>query len=255
MKKQEKSYSGISSGEYRKKEKKNYKLKGPLRVLLWILLIITGFAAGVLVLVSTEMFSAADSAKELTGQQQAGSQYAIWFDGTGQAETLQYLDVGQISEPFFPDMDTDETFFFAGDYNGYYFVVSRNDMEWIWNDITGDLDVYEDYFYGDTLEEPEPLRIVGVPVKINQEIKKEAVDRWNYIWDEEFLTVDNFEEYFGSYYLQILPFGAGSISQLTRFAWKCIGAGILLWLLMAVLLWLLFGKNAYESNENSFIFG
>lgn len=57
------------------------------------------------------------------------------------------------------------------------------------------------YTYGETDEKPEKIEVYGVYKKIPSELKNLALDFYNEISNEEIISKDNFENYFGSCYI------------------------------------------------------
>ncbi len=91
------------------------------------------------------------------------------------------------------------------DAQGLYFVFDKDMYAYIVcmdNDRleTEFADIYE-YTFSDAGEAPQEGWLEGYAMEIDGELQNIAIEVFNYLWDEEVVNQDNFEEYFGAYYL------------------------------------------------------
>lgn len=89
------------------------------------------------------------------------------------------------------DSSTSEKYYFVGDEN--YLYIANIDSEKI-----KDLDKI---LNGSEEEEASPVRICGSTESIPSELKKLAISSYNELYEQEFLTNDNFYDYLGGYYI------------------------------------------------------
>lgn len=217
-----------------KKKKRKRRRKSPVQIAFFVVIVIVAMILANGFWLGIDLIGAAGTARDVIGDEQLHNGYGVLFDGSEHSDTLQYLNVISMSEAFYPDTDSLDDFYFAEDAEYGYFVVSMLTTESIWNDILGSRSAYEDYFYGESEEPPAVHQIVGVPLPFDKAIKQEAIDRWRYIWDEDFLTEENFEDYFGTCYLYILPFGAQNISQVLFAGWACVIGNVIFLVIFTV---------------------
>ncbi len=105
--------------------------------------------------------------------------------------------------------------FELSDAQGLYFVFDKDMYAYIVcmdNDRleTEFADIYE-YTFSDEAEAPAEGWLEGYAMEIDEELMAIAIEEFNYLWDEEVVNEENFEEYLGSYYLDstYVPDGDG----------------------------------------------
>ncbi len=135
----------------------------------------------------------------ISGTDSAGGseENITWFDATVPSEDRQKVNVQMISYAF--------AVFELNDTQGLYFVFDENmavyivcmDNERLETEFK---DIYE-FTFSETLEVPEIGTLEGYAVAIEDDLKNLAIEEFNYLWGEDFITAENFEDYIGSYYL------------------------------------------------------
>lgn len=151
------------------------------------------------------------------------------FDVAEYSESRQFVEFEMISYPFasFELNDTQGLYFvFDEDMCTYIVCMNNNRLEEEFAEI------YE-YTFSDTVEAPKVGRVEGYSMEIDEEIRDIAIEEFNYMWGEEIATEQNFEEYFGNYYLDTtyIP-NASEESLFTRIltlAFTTVVGIILLW--------------------------
>ncbi len=121
----------------------------------------------------------------------------VWFDPFEESEVKQYVEFEMISYPF--------ASFELSDAQGLYFVFDEEMCPYIVcmdNDrLETEFKAIYEYTFSDVDTAPVIGEIQGYVMPIDEELKKIAIEEFNYLWDEEIINTGNFEEYFGSYYL------------------------------------------------------
>lgn len=96
-----------------------------------------------------------------------------------------------LTDEFAADFKETYHYYFAFDADWYPFIIKMK------GDIGEEFQPYMDFVYEDGAEMPEPLTVRGVAVPIEEDIQEFAVECLNLLYDEEFVTKENFEDYMG----------------------------------------------------------
>lgn len=122
----------------------------------------------------------------------------VFYDPTSDSTDYAYIDV-QILTDYFAYYEENgsikEKYYFVLDNNSDPFIVRLTD------DQFKDLKVIYDFSYSDSTDAPDPIRIAGIPRTIDDELRDMAIPSFNEIWDDEYVTKDNFESWLGKTYL------------------------------------------------------
>lgn len=122
---------------------------------------------------------------------------AVWFDTHTEYEGKQMVEFDMISYPFasFEYSDTQGLYFvFDTDMCAYIVCLDNNRFETEFSEI------YE-YTFSESREVPTPGVVEGYAMPIDEGLKDIAIEEFNLLWNDEVLTEENFEGYFGAYYL------------------------------------------------------
>ena len=120
-----------------------------------------------------------------------------WFDSYTDYGDKRKMEVEMISYSFanFELSDSQELYFIFDTYTVPYIVCMDNERF-----ETEFADIYE-YTFSDSTEPPRVGMVEGYAMEIDEELKAIAIEEFNYLWDSEILTEENFEDYMGCYYL------------------------------------------------------
>lgn len=148
-----------------------------------------------------------------------------WFDSYTDYGDKRKMEVEMISYSFasFELSDSQELYFIFDTYTVPYIVCMDNERF-----ETEFADIYE-YTFSDSMEPPRIGMVEGYAMEIDEELKAIAIEEFNYLWNSEILTEDNFADYMGYYYLDTTyqPEGEGE-SPITMIIVSilCIGMGV-----------------------------
>lgn len=148
-----------------------------------------------------------------------------WFDSTVLSEEKQKVNVQMISYAF--------ATFGSSDKQGVYFVFDEDMAVYIVCMDNARLetefaDIYE-FTFTETLDAPQIGMLEGYARAIEDDLKELAIEEFNYLWGEDFITEENFENYIGSYYLDTTyqPVEEGKdITAIVVSSICCLGIGI-----------------------------
>ena len=120
-----------------------------------------------------------------------------WFDIYTDYGDKRKMEVEMISYAFanFELSDSQELYFIFDTYTSPYIVCMDNERF-----ATEFADIYE-YTFSDSTEPPRIGMVEGYAMEIDEELKAIAIEEFNYLWNSEILTEENFEDYLGYYYL------------------------------------------------------
>jgi len=120
-----------------------------------------------------------------------------WFDIYTDYGDKRKMEVEMISYAFanFELSDSQELYFIFDTYTSPYIVCMDNERF-----ATEFADIYE-YTFSDSTEPPRIGMVEGYAMEIDEELKAIAIEEFNYLWNSEILTEENFEDYLGCYYL------------------------------------------------------
>lgn len=107
-----------------------------------------------------------------------------------------YIEVQYASEAFaeFDAEAADKLYFMLDEeFNPYIVCISDSEM--------AAYAKHQAYTFGETNEMPEIIRTYGKLMPMDDDLVELAVEGFNWFWGEEVVTEENFEEIFGSYYL------------------------------------------------------
>lgn len=108
------------------------------------------------------------------------------------------LDVEMLTDRIAYSTDEDnitEDYYIAFDSEGYPYIVRLTVNEFL------KLEQINDYTYGEIEEKPHSVVISGITKKIPDELKEIVITGYNELYQEEIVSEENFENYFGSIYL------------------------------------------------------
>lgn len=131
-----------------------------------------------------------------TGQEPV-KEDALWFDPTTDNDRRQMLEFEMMSYPFasFEYSDAQGLYFvFDSEMSAYIVCMDNSRFE---NEFQK---IYE-YTFSESIQIPEAGVVEGYAVPIEADLKAIAIEEFNLLWAEEILNEKNFEEYFGSFYL------------------------------------------------------
>lgn len=114
-----------------------------------------------------------------------------WEDGGESQEAYKCWKIIGLSEEFAADFKETYHYYFAFDTEWYPLIVKMK------GDLGEEFGPYRDVVYKDEATEPEPMMLKGVAAPIEDDIRGFAIECLNVLYDEEFITEDNFEDYMG----------------------------------------------------------
>ncbi len=119
------------------------------------------------------------------------------FDPYSWYEEKQMVEFEMISDPF--------AFFEYSDKQGLYFVFDADMRASIIcmdvNRLESEFSEIYEYTFSDSVQVPKAGVVEGYAIPIEEDLKTIAIEEFNYLWNEEVLTEENFEDYLGVYYL------------------------------------------------------
>lgn len=113
------------------------------------------------------------------------------WEGGNVQDSYKTWQVLGLTDEFASDFKDTYHYHFAFD-TGKYVVIVR-----MKGDLGEEFAPYVDYVYEDEAESPEPLTIRGVAAPIPEDIREFAIESMNLLYDSEFMTQENFEDYLG----------------------------------------------------------
>jgi hypothetical protein len=125
----------------------------------------------------------------------------VFYDPCSGSTDYAYIDVQILTDYFAYYEENDvitEKYYFVLDANSDPFIVRLSD------DQFRSLKEIYDFSYSDSTDAPDPVRITGVPKTIDSELRKMAISSFNEIWDDEYVTNDNFDSWLGVTYLDAM---------------------------------------------------
>lgn len=138
------------------------------------------------------LFFYLDAVEKASRAQQREEWFDPWEDsGSGRQDAFKTWEIIGLTEEFASDFKETYHYYFAFDKEWYPFIVK----------MKGELDEgfgpYMDYVYEEDAAEPEPLMLRGVAAPIEDDIRGFAIECMNILYEEEFMTEENFEDYMG----------------------------------------------------------
>ncbi|MBQ8814392.1 MAG: hypothetical protein IJZ85_07860 [Lachnospiraceae bacterium] len=156
--------------------------KVPVSQTLVVILSVIALVCGLIALVGSAGTNSDELAKLYTPESKEGER--------------AYIEV-QYSSDAFAEFDAEAAdklyFMLDEEYNPYIVCVSDSDI--------AAYAKHQAYTFGETTEIPEVIRTYGTLMPIEDDLVELAVEGFNWFWGENVVTEENFEEIFGSYYL------------------------------------------------------
>ncbi|MCI8984002.1 MAG: hypothetical protein HFG78_16700 [Hungatella sp.] len=157
-----------------------------------------GIGASVFVLTAglifglTGLFFYMDAIGQAAAAQKREETFDPWADSArnGRLSWMTGKIIG-LTEEFAADFKETYHYYFAFDEDWYPFIVKMKGA------LGEEFQPYEDYVYEDGAQMPEPMTLTGVAIPIEEDIREFAIECLNLLYDEEFITEDNFEDYMG----------------------------------------------------------
>lgn len=145
-----------------------------------------------LIFLLTGLFFYMDALGQAAAAQRREEAFDPWAD-SGRNGRLSWK-TGKIiglTEEFAADFKETYHYYFAFDQDWYPFIIKMKGT------LGEEFQPYEDYVYEDGAQEPDPMTVRGVAIPIEEDIREFAIECMNLLYDEEFITEDNFEDYMG----------------------------------------------------------
>ncbi len=122
----------------------------------------------------------------------------VFFDPTQDDTSYAYLDMQLLTECFAyteEDGEIDESFYFVIDSNGNASIARLSDEQFdsFWEIL--------EFTYSTDEDAPAPVRLKGIPRATDPDLLSLAIETFNEIWQEAYVTEDNVDEYLGGMYL------------------------------------------------------
>lgn len=187
---------------------------------------VTGIVASAIVLaLASSMVLAAwffflDAASHAMAAQKKEQWFDPWEESGGIQEAYKCWEIIGLSEEFAADFKETYHYYFAFDTEWYPLIVKMK------GELGEEFGPYMDVVYKDDAAEPEPMLLRGVASPIEDDIREFAIECLNVLYDEEFVTEENFEEYMGVNILDTTakPMGRADFGA----AWGLGGFGIVM---------------------------
>ncbi len=139
----------------------------------------------------------------------------VMFFGTkgnpfGEEESIDIYDATEVDEFVYAPVQymTDYAAYYESMENMKFYIAI--DEEWncavvcIHDDDIEDYEEYIDWLYEESWDNPpEPAYIEGYAQEFDRELKELIIEAFEYDFGEGYVDLDNFEEYFGPYYIQV----------------------------------------------------
>ncbi len=159
---------------------------------------VTGIAASVFVLAVglifalTGLFFYMDAVGQAAAAQKREEAFDPWADSEKNGRiSWKTVEITGLTEEFAADFKETYHYYFAFDQGWRPFIIKMK------GDLGEEFQPYTDYVYEDGAQEPEPMDVRGVAIPIEDDIREFAIECLNLLYDEEFVTDNNFEDYMG----------------------------------------------------------
>ncbi len=167
---------------------KKDKKRAMTGIVVSALLLMVGLIAGL-----TGLFFYLDSvavAAEARGRETA---FDPWEDSSsGIQDSWKTWEIVGLTDEFAADFKETYHYYFAFDPDWYLTIVKMK------GELGEEFQPCLDFVYEDEAEEPEPVRVRGVAVPIEDDIREYAIECLNILYDDEnFMTEEYFEDYMG----------------------------------------------------------
>lgn len=172
----------IAVTDYKKKKKK--AMVGiVISVTILVLTLSTGLAG---------LFFYLDATAEARRAQQKQKWFNQWEDSTTTVQDAYRTEqIIGLTEEFASDFKETYHYYFAFDTEWYPLIVKMK------GPLGEEFGPLTDYIYKDDMEEPEPVTIRGIAAPIEDDIREFAIESMNILYDDQFITDENFEDYLG----------------------------------------------------------
>lgn len=182
----------------------------------------TGIGAAVFLLVMgligdlTGLFFYLDSVAAASQAQGRKTAFDPWEDSSsGIQNSWKTWEIVGLTDEFAADFKETYHYYFAFDPDWYLTIVKMK------GELGEEFQPCLDFVYEDEAEEPEPVRVRGVAVPIEDDIREYAIECLNILYDDEdFMTEEYFEDYMGVSLLDTTqkPVGRAMFSGAAGFA-------------------------------------
>lgn len=172
----------IAVTDYKKKKKK--AMVGiVISVTILVLTLSTGLAG---------LFFYLDATAEAGRAQQKQKWFNQWEDSTTTVQDAYRTEqIIGLTEEFASDFKETYHYYFAFDTEWYPLIVKMK------GPLGEEFGPLTDYIYKDDMDEPEPVTIRGIAAPIEDDIREFAIESMNILYDDQFITDENFEDYLG----------------------------------------------------------
>lgn len=164
------------------------KMKHMTKIYSWVVPVILVFCMAAACLIG-------GLALKSSADRKSGAE-AVLFDEYGSPNVYSQLNAQGILYEFASDFKKTKHFYFVmGDDFAPYIVQ-------IHGDLSPELTALQDYMYSEEVTEtPDPVAIYGMSAYIQEDVRDFAIEAYNLMFDEEIVNEENFQDYFGEYYL------------------------------------------------------
>ena len=159
---------------------------------------VTGIVFGAIALIFgailavTGMFFYIDATAEVKKSQSSETPFDPWETGGSARNSYKVMDIIGLTYDFAVDFKETYHYYFAFDEEGHSVIVKMK------GELAPEYQPLVDFMFGDeSMEMPEPVTVRGVASVIEDDIREFAIEYMNELYDEEFLSEDNFEDYMG----------------------------------------------------------
>lgn len=141
----------------------------------------------------TGLFFYLDSVAEAAKAQQREEPFDPWEDSSkGVQNSWKTWEIMGLTDEFASDFKETYHYYFAFDPDWYLTIIKMK------GSLGEEFQPCQDFVYEDEAEEPEPVRVRGVAVPIEDDIREFAIECLNLLYDDdEFMSDEYFEDYMG----------------------------------------------------------
>ena len=143
------------------------------------------------------LFFYMDAASKASRARQREERFDPWEDGSQVQDAWKTWEIVGLTEEFAADFKETYHYYFAFDREWYPFIIKMK------GDLREEYQPYMDYVYEEGAPQPEPMKVRGVAAPIEDDIREFAIESMNILYDDEFMTEDNFESYMGISFLDM----------------------------------------------------
>lgn len=177
------------------------------------------------------LFFYLDAVAEAAIAQKREGPFDPWED-SGRQDSYRTWRVLGLTDEFASDFKDTYHYHFAFDTDKYVVIVRMK------GELGEEFTPYVNYVYEEEAESPEPLTIRGVAAPIPEDIREFAIESMNLLYDSEFMTQENFEDYLGICLLDMSkkPVGRANFkaARILAIAGAAMGAAALFILLVRI---------------------